>query len=155
MTYVAVRVRGHIGVRGEIADTLEHLRLHKTNHAVIVPKNDSYEGMLRKARDWIAYGELSEATLAEVLRTRAKVEGDKPLTDAYVAEHSGGKFRTIDDLARAIAGGQASLKDVAGLKPVIRLNPPRKGYGGNKRHYPMGALGNWGEDINDLISRMV
>lgn len=153
MSYVAVRVRGHIGVRREIRQTLEHLRLHKTNHATIVPKNESYQGMLVRARDWIAYGELNEATLAAMLKTRAKLEGDKPLTDAYLAEHS--KFRTIDDLARAIASGEAQMKDVPGLKPVIRLNPPRKGYGGNKRHYPRGALGDWGEDINDLVGRMV
>ncbi|HEV8359784.1 MAG TPA: 50S ribosomal protein L30 [Candidatus Thermoplasmatota archaeon] len=153
MTYVAVRVRGHAGVRGEIEDTLGHLRLHKVNHAVVVPTNDSYEGMLRKARDYIAYGRLNPATLAQALRSRGKVEGDKPLTDAYLAEHS--TFRTIDDLANAIANGQASLKDVPGLKPVLRLNPPRRGYGGNKRHYPMGALGDWGEDINDLVQRMV
>jgi large subunit ribosomal protein L30 len=153
MTYIAVRVRGHTGVRGEIADTMSHLRLHKVNHAVVVPKNDSYTGMLRKARDWIAYGELSQDTLAELLRTRARVEGDAPLTDEYVAKNS--KFRTIDDLAAAIASGQAGLKDVEGLKPVLRMNPPRKGYGGNKRHYPMGALGDWGADINDLVRRMV
>lgn len=153
MSYVAVRVRGHIGVRREIAETLEHLRLHKTNHAVVVPKNASYEGMLQRSRDWIAYGELNAETLATVLRSRARLEGDKPLTDAYLAEHS--KFRTIDDFAKAIVEGQASLKDVEGLKPVLRLNPPRKGYGGNKRHYPMGALGNWGPEINDLVGRMV
>lgn len=153
MTYVAVRVRGHIGVRREIRQTLEHLRLHKTNHAAIVPKNASYAGMLVRARDWIAYGELNEATLATVLRQRAKLEGDKPLTDEYLAKHS--KFRSIDELARAISAGQATLGDVPGLKPVIRLNPPRKGYGGNKRHYPLGALGDWGEDINDLVGRMV
>lgn len=153
MTYVAVRVRGHIGVRREIRQTLEHLRLHKTNHATIVPKNDSYEGMLVRARDWIAYGELNEATLASMLHARAKLEGDKPLTDEYLAKNS--KFHTIDALAKAILAGQAQMKDVPGLKPVIRLNPPRKGYGGNKRHYPMGALGDWGEDINELVGRMV
>ena len=54
-----------------------------------------------------------------------------------------------------MTSGQAQLSDVPGLKPVIRLNPPRKGYGGNKRHYPQGALGNWGADINDLVGRMV
>jgi large subunit ribosomal protein L30 len=153
MTYVAVRVRGHIGVRREIAQTLEHLRLHKTNHAVVVPRNDSNQGMLLRARDWIAYGELREDVLAAALKSRGRLEGDKPLTDAYLAEHT--KFRSIDELARAVAAGQAQLKDVPGLKPVLRLNPPRKGYGGNKRHYPMGALGDWGEDINDLITRMV
>jgi large subunit ribosomal protein L30 len=153
MTYVAVRVRGHIGVRREIAQTLEHLRLHKTNHAVVVPKNESTEGMLRRSRDWIAYGELREETLAKVLRSRARLEGDAPLTDAYLAEHT--KFRDVDELARAVSQGSAQLKDVPGLKPVFRLNPPRRGYGGNKRHYPEGALGDWGEDINELIARMV
>jgi large subunit ribosomal protein L30 len=153
MTYVAVRVRGHIGVRREIAQTLDHLRLHKTNHAVVVPKNDSTEGMLRRARDWIAYGELDAGTLAKVLQSRAKLEGDQPLTDAYVREHT--TFPSIEALAQAIVAGQAQLKDVPGLKPVLRLNPPRKGYGGNKRHYPDGALGDWGADINDLLARMV
>lgn len=153
MSYIAVRVRGHIGVRREIAQTLEHLRLHKVNHAVIVPGNDSYAGMLLRARDWIAYGRVDQDTLARVLRGRARLEGDKPLTDAYLAEHS--KFPTIDELAGALLRGEASLKDVPGLKPVLRLNPPRKGYGGNKRHYPQGALGDWGEDINGLIARMV
>lgn len=153
MTYIAVRVRGHAGVRGEIADTMSHLRLHKVNHAVVVPKNESYTGMLRKARDYIAYGELDVETLAQALKTRARLEGDAPLTDEYLAKSS--KFRTIDELAQAIASGSASLKDVPGLKPVLRMNPPRKGYGGNKRHYPMGALGDWGAEINDLVRRMV
>jgi large subunit ribosomal protein L30 len=153
MSYIVVRLRGHIGVRREIAQTLEHLRLHKVNHAVIVPRNDSYAGMLQRARDWVAYGELTADTTSELLRTRARLEGDKPLTDDYLAQHS--KFRTVDEFARALHAGEASLKDVPGLKPVLRLNPPRKGYGGNKRHYPMGALGNWGEDINGLVRRMV
>ncbi|MCA1813573.1 MAG: 50S ribosomal protein L30 [Halobacteriales archaeon] len=153
MSYVAVRVRGHIGVRREIAQTLEHLRLHKTNHAVIVPKNPSTEGMLVRARDWIAYGELDSATLAKMLQARAKLEGDKPLTEGYLQANT--KFTSIQQLAEAMIAGQAQLKDVPGLKPVIRLNPPRKGYGGNKRHYPDGALGDWGADINGLVDRMV
>jgi large subunit ribosomal protein L30 len=120
---------------------------------VVVPKNASYEGMLQRSRDWIAYGELDAETLGAMLQARARLEGDKPLTDAYLAEHT--PWRTIDDLAQAMVQGQATLHDVPGLKPVIRLNPPRKGYGGNKRHYPRGALGNWGPDINGLVRRMV
>lgn len=153
MTRVAVRVRGSIGVRDEIRDTLEHLRLHKPNHAVVVPEGASWEGMLRKARAWLAYGEADEETLALLLRARARVPGDALLTDEYVRAHS--KFQSIEELARALARGEARLADVEGLKPVLRLNPPRKGYGGNKRFYPAGALGDWGKDINGLLRRMV
>jgi len=153
MSYVAVRVRGHFAVRREIDQTLVHLRLDRPNHAVVVPKNDSYEGMLRRSRDWVAYGEIDAATLEAMLRGRARLAGDKPLTDEYVQKHS--SHASIEALAKAVASGSAKVTDVEGLKPVFRLNPPRRGYGGNKRHYPLGALGSWGPDINGLIRRMV
>jgi large subunit ribosomal protein L30 len=47
---------------------------------------------------------------------------------------------------------------VNGLKPVLRLHPPRgsKGWGGIKRSYTVGgALGFRGEAIRDLVSRMM
>ena len=48
------------------------------------------------------------------------------------------------------------LKDVEGVKPVLRLHPPVKGYEGNKRSYVNGgALGYRGRDINALIDRML
>ena len=81
--------------------------------------------------------------------------GDKPVTDAEVkscSEHS-----TVKSLSKAIASGDATTKDVEGMKPVFRLHPPRgaKGWGGIKRAYSVGgALGFRGENIVELAARM-
>ena len=42
MAYAVIRIRGRIGVRRDIADTLKMLRLHKVNHCVIVPETDTF-----------------------------------------------------------------------------------------------------------------
>jgi large subunit ribosomal protein L30 len=57
-----------------------------------------------------------------------------------------------------MAAGEATMKDVDGLKPIFRLHPPRgsKGWGGIKRSYTVGgALGFRGEAISDLAGRML
>ena len=64
----------------------------------------------------------------------------------------------IKQLSEAIASGEATMKDVEGLKPIFRLHPPRgsKGWGGIKRAYTVGgALGFRGEAIGDLADRMI
>jgi len=52
----------------------------------------------------------------------------------------------------------ATVKDVAGLKRVFRLHPPRgsKGWGGIKRSFVVGgALGPRGDAIKPLVERMI
>ena len=44
---------------------------------------------------------------------------------------------------------------IPGLKPVLRLHPPRKGYKTTKRTFPQGgALGYYGQEINTLLYKM-
>ena len=59
----AVRVRGTVGVKGDIADTMEMLRLTRINHAVLINENPSYKGMLLKSKDYITWGEIDLETL--------------------------------------------------------------------------------------------
>ena len=84
------------------------------------------------------------------------MSGDKPVTDSIIKESS--DYSSIKQLSKAIASGDASMKDVDGLKPIFRLHPPRgsKGWGGIKRAYTVGgALGFRGEAISDLADRMM
>jgi Ribosomal protein L30/L7E len=53
--FIALRVRGRTGIKGEIADTLDMLRLTRINHAVLLPENPTYLGMLRKGKDYITW----------------------------------------------------------------------------------------------------
>jgi large subunit ribosomal protein L30 len=132
------------------------LNLTRVNHAVLLPETASYSGMLHKVKDFVTWGEVDAGTISTLLAERGRMIGDKPVTDTAVK--SGSDYSTIGALAKAIASGEATLRAVEGLKPVLRLHPPRgaKGWGGIKRAYSVGgALGFRGKDIESLASRMV
>ncbi len=151
--YAVVQVRGVVNTRREIKDTLKMLRLHHVNHCVLVPDTPAYLGMIRKVKDFVAYGEVDPGTLATILRTRGRLTGNRRLTDEYVRERT--KFASIDEYAEALCNGEADLKDIDGMKPVLRLHPPRKGYKTIKRTFQQGgALGYYGREINDLLYAM-
>ena len=156
MTFLVIRVRSDRGVRPKIRDTMSMLNLTRVNHAVLVPDTPAYTGMLRKAKDYVTWGEIEAGTIANLLSERGRMTGDKPVNDAVIK--AGSEYSTIKALAEAIASGEAKTGDVDGLKPVFRLHPPRgpKGWGGIKRSFSVGgALGFRGEAIAALAGRMI
>ena len=156
MSWIVVRARSDVKVERSIRETMGYLNLTKVNHAVIIPKNDQYLGMLRKAKDYITWGEATEELVEKMLSERGRMAGDAPLTDEIVAENS--DYSTIKDLAKAIVANEASVKAVPGLKRVFRLHPPTgpKGWGGIKRSFVVGgALGNREDKIGALVERMI
>ncbi len=154
MAYVVIRVRGIPDVNRDIEHTMDLLGLNRVNHAVVVPETDSIKGMLQKAKDYVTWGEVDQATLAAMIRARGRIAGDAAVTDDYLKDKS--EFATVDDMAKAIIENDYRMKDVDGAKPVFRLHPPVKGYEGNKRSFQNGgALGYRGAKINDLINRML
>ena len=154
MAYAVIRVRGQPDVSYDIEYTMGLLGVNRVNHCAIVPENASTKGMLQKVKDYTTYGEINAETLAQLIRVRGRLSGDRMITDEYLAANS--DFKTVDDLAKAIIENDYRMKDVEAAKPVFRLHPPVKGYEGNKRSYKNGgALGYRGEAINDLIARML
>jgi large subunit ribosomal protein L30 len=151
--YAVVQVRGVVNTRRDIKDTLKMLRLHHINHCVLVPDTAENLGMIRKVKDYIAYGEVDEATIETLLRTRGRVIGDAALTDEYITANS--TYSGIAEFAKALSNGDTRLRDIPGLKPVLRLHPPRKGYKTTKRTFVQGgALGYYGQEINTLLYKM-
>ena len=154
MAYAVIRVRGQPDVNYDIEYTMNLLGINKVNHCAIVPENAVTKGMLQKIKDYTTYGEINEETLAKLIRVRGRLEGDKMITDEYLAENS--DFKTVEELAKAIIENDYKMKDLEKGKPVFRLHPPVKGYEGNKRSYKNGgALGYRGDAINALIARML
>jgi len=152
-----VRIRGRVNVPRDIEYTLKLLRLHKPNHAVVVPLTESYKGMLLKVMNRVAWGEITFETFLELLKRRGRVIGDKPLTDEIVAKYSNNKWKTVEELAKALWNKEVKFKDIPWLKPVFRLHPPRGGYrGGIKKPFELGgAYGYWGTRINELLHQMM
>lgn len=155
--YFAVRIRGAPGMKRVILDTLKMLRMHRVNHGVLIWGEVSYVGMLKKIKDYIAYGEIDEKTLLRLLRARGKVEGNKPLTDEHIKNLT--KYKDLKELTKALISGeiQYRTKDIYKIKPVFRLHPPRKGHRGTiKKHYREGdTLGYVEQYINEIIHKMI
>ena len=114
MSFIVVRARSNVGVERTIKDTMLHLNLTKVNHAVIIPDNAQYRGMLQKAKDYITWGEATEELVEKMLSGRGRMVGDAPLTNEIVAEHS--DYADIAALAKAIAANEATVKAVPDLK---------------------------------------
>ena len=156
MSFLVIRARSDRGVTRKIRETMSMLNLTRVNHATIVMDNPSYRGMLHKSKDYITWGEVDAEAIEKLIKERGRMSGDKPVTDSIIKESS--NYSSIKQLSKAIASGDASMKDVDGLKPIFRLHPPRgsKGWGGIKRAYTVGgALGFRGEAISDLADRMM
>lgn len=155
MSAVAVvRVRGHAKIRRDAVETMEMLKLTRPNHCVLLPHNTTTKGMLQVVKDYVTWGEVNKETIATLLRARGEVSGGARLTDDYVKGNS--SFASVSSLAQAIEKSEARLTDVKGLKPVMRLHPPRQGYAKVKRPYSVGgAVGYRGAEIERLLQRML
>lgn len=135
-------------------ETLQMLHLKRNNYAVLIDDRPSFLGMLKTARDYVTYGEASNETVAMLIKEKARIEGDKKLTEEY-AQKAG--FKSLDDLAGAIHSGHVEYWKLPNIQPVFRLHPPSKGFKGKiKRAYGSGGeLGYRGEKINELLRRML
>ncbi|HLC52510.1 MAG TPA: uL30 family ribosomal protein [Candidatus Nanoarchaeia archaeon] len=135
-----VLVRGLTEVTKKIKDTLTLLNLTRKNRCVIVENSSSMLGMIKKAKDYVTWGEIDETTFKDLVEKRG-----------------------IDYLGRLQDNkGKYSYKvmEVAGrnYKPYFSLNPPRKGFGRKGVKVPFnvgGGLGDRKDKINDLIKRMI
>ncbi|HUV83224.1 MAG TPA: 50S ribosomal protein L30 [archaeon] len=151
--YTAIRIRSTVNTKPDIKETLKLLRLNRNNHCVVLNENPHTKGMIQKVKDYVAWGNISQEALAQLLHNRGELEGGVKLSDEYVKEHS--SYDSIDALAQAIFAGEVSMKDVPGLTPLFRLHPPRKGHKGIKKTVPQGGeLGFHGDGINALLNKM-
>lgn len=149
-----VRVRGHAKIQHRAVDTMNMMKINRPNHCVVLPQNDTTKGMLQVVKDYVTWGEIGHELLARMLFQRGEVAGGARLTDAYVKDNS--KFTSILSLAKAIDKGEARFTDVKGLKPMLRLPPPRQGYESTRKTYTdRGALGYRGAAIEKLIDKML
>lgn len=146
--YAVIRVRGTVGIKENIKDTLKLLNLNKPNHCTILEQKKENEGMLQKARNYITWGELNKEGIKHLIQ-RADFE-NKELDEILEEKNK----NSIDELANEIIEKKIKPTELD-IKKTIRLHPPRKGYNSTKRSYKEGgSLGYRGEDINKLIYRM-
>lgn len=152
--FAVIRVRGNVNVRRKVLETMRMLGLTRANHCVVIDDTPPHRGMLQTAKDMLTWGELKPEVLERLLRKRGRLVGDESLTDELVKSKT--PFPSIGEFAGAVHACRAEFEMLPGLKKVFRLHPPRKGYKSTKRPFKdMGDLGYRGEQINELVLRMI
>jgi len=154
MVYAAIRIRGTVNVKPDIRKTMQLLRLTRANHCVLLEETEVYKGMLQVVKDYTTWGEINQDTLTKLLSSRGKLMGDKPLTEEYLKNTT--SYQSFEKLSKAILENKIKYKDIPEVKPLFRLNPPKKGYRTVKRSFVnKGSLGYRKDTINTLIERML
>ncbi len=150
--YAAVRLRGDPDTRKKARTTMKRLGLERTNHVLLLPETDAYEGMLNRAKDYLTYGTVDTDYAAELLEEQGETQHGL-LSESL--EELG--YDSVEDLVEALEDGEADLSELrdSGFRNVLRLNPPSKGYEDTRRHYNQGgSLGDRGDSIVELLERM-
>ncbi len=121
-----IRIKGQVGLKKEIVETLHRLRLRRKYACVVFDTLNGTSkptevqlGMIKKVRDFVSFGEIDEATYKELVEKRGQ-----------------------------------KMKD-GKLKPFFRLHPPRGGIE-SKKHFGVGkgVLGE-NKKMNELVRRML
>ncbi|MEM3412158.1 MAG: 50S ribosomal protein L30 [archaeon] len=139
-----IQIRSMLGANPEVRTTLKLLNLGKIHSCTVVPNNEYYLGMLKVVKDYVTWGEINQKIFEELLLKKGKINGKK-------IEEEDLNLINMDDLE----AGKIKLKDL-GIVPRFGLNSPKKGFKKSKKfQYPKGELGDRGENINELLGRML
>ncbi len=73
-----ILLRGLIRINTNIKDTLFMLRLRKKFACTVIDDTPSNMGMIKKAKDYITWGEIDDDTLKALLDKRGKADPEDP-----------------------------------------------------------------------------
>jgi large subunit ribosomal protein L30 len=152
MAYLVVRIKGTVNIPRWARTTLDGLNLDRRFRATIVPESDEYLGMLRKVKEEIAWTKADAGIVKELLEKRGRKTGYKPITKSDLPK----EYKSIDDLAKAIAANKVAMSKLEGIKPWFALSPPKGGFKRKtKTQYAQnGVLGEDGE-LAEIVKRML
>lgn len=142
MVIVIIRIKGMVGIKGDVEETMFRLRLRRKYSCVVVRESSELTGIIKKIKDLVAYGTIDEKTFEELVKKRGqKIDKESKINAEEIVK----KFKESKT--------NKKLSDF-GIKNFFRLHPPRGGIK-SKEHFPKGVLGNNKEKINDLVRRML
>jgi len=121
-----IRIRGTIGLKTGISDTLSMLKLYRKNYCVVYPSTNSVRGMINKIKDYVTWGEIDQETLSLLREKRLEKTKDK-------------KGKEVEKKFFRLHPPKGGFEK-KGIKKPFSIN---------------GVLGNRKEKINELIKKMI
>lgn len=152
MAYLVVRIRGTVNIPHWANNTLDNLNLDKRFRATVIPENPESLGMLRKVKEMVAWTSADATIIKELLEKRGKKTGFKPITNSDLPEG----YKTIEELASAIADNKITLSKIRSIKPWFALNSPRGGFKRKtKTQYSQDGILGEDKGLADIVKRML
>ena len=70
-----IRITGQINLSADIVETFQRLKLKKKYTCIVIEKmTDVQEGMIKKVKDFVAYGEINKETYDKLVEKRGQNE---------------------------------------------------------------------------------
>jgi len=151
--YIVINIRGTVNVPHGVKKTLKYLNLETRYRATVISDNKINQGMLLKAKEYLAWTKADSKSIAQLLKNK----GEKSKTIKYsntLVKQIG--FNDIDDLAQALIDNRISISKISNLKPSFRLSPPRGGFKkSTRRMYSQGGTLGYNPDLLNILSNMM
>jgi len=73
MKIAVIRIKGQVGIKQPVKETLSRLRLRKKYVCVVLDKpSNEILGMIKKMKDFVAFGEIQDETYKMLVKERGK-----------------------------------------------------------------------------------
>ncbi len=110
-----IRIRGQVGLNKKFKENLERLRLRR-KYACIVLKNpnEAQLGMVRNARNFVSYGEISKETYEELVKKRGRKDGEGKLKPFFRLHPPRGGAKTKLHYPKGILGENKEMDKLIG-----------------------------------------
>lgn len=136
-----IRISGMVNVSKEVAESLSRINLRRKYSCTLIKPSPENMKLLKKLRNYVAYGDIDEETLKDLIENRAESKDSKEKISSS---------KIIEEL-------QKKPLSQLPIKPFFRLHSPRGGIDA-KKHFGVSkkaVLGDNKKQINDLIRRML
>jgi large subunit ribosomal protein L30 len=110
--------------------------------------------MIQTVNNFVTWGEISKEAIRKLIEKRGKLLGNKKITGEYAKQNG---YESLDNLVDSLYSCNVEYWKLPEIQKVFKLHPPSKGFKGKiKKGYNMGGeLGYRGENINELLNRML
>lgn len=153
MAYIVVRVGGTVNVPSWADTTLQSLNLKKKFRATIVPEDPAFVGMLKRVKNYVAWCRADKETVKELIERKARKQGYRQIDSKDIKALG---YKSVDDLADALANGKVSLSKLDLIKPWFALAPPRGGFRrSTKRMYQNKGVMGENQELLSLVKNMI
>ena len=104
MTIAVIRIKGQVGLNKNVIETLDRLRLRRKYACVLVEPTPENMGMVKRLRDFVAFGEINEETKKELIKQRGKKDKDGNLKPFFRLHPARGGIKSKVHFPKGVLG---------------------------------------------------